>query len=343
MADSGPPQRTILSVATTSPLVKAVGLVAILAVAALSLRISLTNAFVYVNWADARSYAEGARRVFAAVSPYSEMQLAGPYPIDHASFGLGFVYPPSGAYLLAPFTIGEPFWYLWNALSFVALIGVVLLMVRRELGGLSLTASVAVAALGVTLFQPGLTDLETGYLSPMIAAATGVLWLWPRWSGWISVLLGLVKVFPAAGLLWAMRRGQEWKAPLVVGGVVVMVVTIAQPSFLADWVTALGNAEAACPAFAFVSFGCLGVPWLGYVAASGLLAAAWRAARDDASFLLLGLAMTVPYPDLYWGNLMVPMVAAIPLVIRMSRQWIARATSAPTAVGQALPRPDASS
>ncbi len=61
---------------------------------------------------------------------------------------------------------------------------------------------------------------------------------------------------------------------------------------------------------------------VGYVAGLLLLLASWRAKRDDVSFLLLGLAMTVPLPDLYWGNLMVPMIAAIPLLIHESRRWL---------------------
>ena len=51
-----------------------------------------------------------------------------------------------------------------------------------------------------------------------------------------------------------------------------------------------------------------------------LLFASWLAKRDDVSFLLLGVAMTVPLPDIYWGNAMVPMVSAIPLVIRETRR-----------------------
>jgi hypothetical protein len=199
---------------------------------------------------------------------------------------------------------------------------------------------VAVAALAVTVFQPGLTDLETGYLSPMFAAATGALWLWPRWSGWISVLLGLIKVFPVDGLLWTVRQRAEWRLPLVAALLAVLLVTLAHPSIWMDWGRALGNAEPGCPEFALVSFGCLGVPLLGYLAAAALLVLAWRTARDDVSFLLLGLAMTVPYPDLYWGNVMVPMMAAIPLVVRHARPWLRGASALPTLGATRAVQPD---
>ncbi len=298
------------------------GFIALMAIGALSLRISLTNAFVYAEWEDAMSYAEGARRVIDGVTPYSDMQLAAPYALDEAIWGLGFVYPPSGAYLLLPFTLGEPFWYAWNALSIVALIGIVLLMVRREVGRLSMPAAFAVGAVAVTVFQVGIADLKTGYISPMVAAAMGSMWLWPRWSAIPSLVFGLIKVFPAAGLLWTIRKQGVWKGPLLVAALIAALITIAHPSWLGDWLTALGHAEPACPDYAFPSFACLGLPtFVGYVAGAALLITSWRARRDDLSFLLLGLAMTVPLPDVYWGNLMVPIIAAIPLVIREAVRW----------------------
>ncbi|MEK6191327.1 MAG: hypothetical protein AABM41_03260 [Chloroflexota bacterium] len=316
--------RSVVTVARTSPLVRFTGFIALMAVGALSLRISLTNAFVFAKWADAISYAEGARRAYAGMTPYTEMQLSGPYPLDAAILGHGFVYPPSGAYLLMPFTLGEPFFYAWNALSFVGVIGIVLLMVRREVGRMSGTMALAVGAVAATAFQVGFSDLEAGYISPMVAAAMGSMWLWPRWSAIPALLCGLIKVFPAEGLLWTIRKKGVWKGPLLVAVAIGALITIAHPRWLTDWLTALGNAEAACPPYALWSFACVGLPAVvGYVAGLALLLASWRAKRDDVSFLLLGLAMTVPLPDIYWGNLMVPMIAAIPLVIQESRRWLA--------------------
>jgi hypothetical protein len=316
------PVRTVVSVAVASRLVRIAGLVALMALGALSLRIALTNAILYVNWGDALTYAEGARRVYAGVTPYSDMQLAGPYPLDDASFGFGFVYPPSGAYLLGPFVLGEPFWYLWNAMSIVAVFGVVVLIVRREVGGLTGVGVVATVAAAATVLQPGLTDLKTGYLSPMIAAAFGAMWLWPQFSAVPAVLFGLIKLFPAAGVMWAIRKGGAWRRPVALGTVVFVLATVLHPQFLADWVTALGNAESGCPEFALWSFHCLGIPLVGYLMALVLLAASWFARRDDVSFVLLALAITVPLPDVYWGNLMVPIIAAIPLVISETRRWL---------------------
>jgi hypothetical protein len=292
----------------------------------------MTNAFLYVNWGDALSYAEGARRIYSGLTPYSPMQLAGPYPLDDASFGFGFVYPPTGAYLLGPFMLEEPFWYLWNALSFLAVVGVLWLIVRRELGGLSWLGAIATAAIAVIVLQPGLTDLKTGYLSPMVAAAFGSMWLSPRWSAVPAVLFGLIKVFPAAGVLWPIRMGGRWKGPVLLGVALFGAATLLQPSFLSDWVTALTNAQSGCPEFALWSFHCLGIPIVGYALAALLLVASWRVERPDLSFLLLGLATTVPLPDVYWGNLMVPIVAATPLVIQEGRRLAARSLPAP-AVG----------
>jgi hypothetical protein len=304
--------------------VRAAAFVAVLVVGVFSLRIVLVNAFLYVLWADALSYAEGARHVFAGTTPYSAMQLTGPYFLDDASFGLGFVYPPTGAYLLAPFLFGEPFWYVWNALSLAAVVGVVLLIVRQELGRLTAVVAIATAALAVTLLQPGLSELRTGYLSPMVAAAFGAAWLWPRWSAFPALLFGLIKVFPGAALVWTVRKGGHWVAPLVGAIAAALLVTVVHPSFLSDWITSIGNAVPGCPEFALFSFGCLGIPVVGYVVAGVLLIAAWRVPRDDVSFLLLGLALTAPLPDIYWGNLMVPMIAGIPLALRLARPTLER-------------------
>ena len=143
-----------------------------MAIAALSLRISLTNAFVYANWADAMSYAEGARRVLRRSLAVQRHATVWAIPArDAAIMGHGFVYPPSGAYVLAPFTLDEPFFYFWNALSYVVVIWIVLLMVRREVGRrLSVPMAFAVGAMAVIAFQVGLPGAEdwirlTGRLS----------------------------------------------------------------------------------------------------------------------------------------------------------------------------------
>jgi hypothetical protein len=287
---------------------------------ALALFNVLLNAFGLANWADALTYAEGARRIYAGSSPYGAFQLSGPYPLDAAAYGEGFVYPPTGAYLLAPFVLGEPFWILWNILSIAAVIGVFTLVVRRELGGLNRASTLATVSIGMIVFMPALSELKTGYLSPMVAVGVGCMWLWPRWSAIPALGFGLIKAFPAIGLLWTIRKGGQWKVPLAVALGFGIAVTVVQPGFLAEWTVALANAEPACPSFALPSLGCLGIPLVGYVLAAVLGVVAWRVAQDDVAFLLLGLAMTVPLPDLYWGNLMVPIIAGIPLAIRLSRR-----------------------
>ncbi len=50
----------------------------------------------------------------------------------------------------------------------------------------------------------------------MVAAAMGSMWLWPRWSAIPSLLFGLIKVFPAMGLLWTIRKKGLWKGPLLI-------------------------------------------------------------------------------------------------------------------------------
>lgn len=326
LAPSEHSRRDLLANALAHRLIRwaltAVGIAVLLAASVSIFR----DGFSAATWADALSYAEGSSRFWGGMSPYTDMQLEGLYYLDAAAWGRGFVYPPSGALPLVPFTLGEAFFYAWNALSIAALVAVVLLIVRREFGHLPLPVALGVAA--VTLLHPGMAGLSTGYVSPMVAAAVGTMWLWPRWSAIPAILFGLVKVYPLMGLVWTVRKKGVVVIPVVTAAGVVGASLLIQQAYWTDWLTALGNALPVCPEYALPSFACAGRPSIGYLLAVALLIGAWRVRGDRLSFALLGLAMIVPQPDIYWGHVMTAMVAALPLGLA-GFQWTIRRITGP--------------
>ncbi len=249
--------------------------------------------FTVSGWADALSYAEGSGRIWGGTSPYSAMQLAGPYWLDAAAWGRGFVYPPSGALLLVPFTLGEAFFYAWNLLSIAALVAVVLLIVRRELGRLPFPAALGIAA--VALAHPAMAGLRTGYMSPMVAAAVGAMWLWPRWSAIPALLFGAIKVYPLMGLVWTVRtEGCRRHSSRHLGGSSsVGDIGSSTPGYWTDWLRRVGKLRARLPGLRAPSFACAGRPASDTWSRSALLIGAWGVRNDRLSFAFLGLAMTV--------------------------------------------------
>ena len=129
-------------------------------------------------------------------SPYSAMQLAGPYPLHEIAGGNGFVYPPTAAYPLVPLLLdGAP--YVWERPECLRLAAVALAIVRREWGRLT-TAGWLVAG-AIILSQPGLYEVREGQMSPLIAASVDAMWLWPRQSGYLAVAGALFELYPVAG------------------------------------------------------------------------------------------------------------------------------------------------
>ena len=189
------------------------------------------------------------------MTPYSDWQLAGPYGLEDAANGLGFVYPPSGAYLLWPFTLGEAFWYAWNVVSIVAVIGIVLLMVHREVGRMSapwhsrLEPSRPLPSRSGSRPEDRLSVTHGGCRDGQHVALASLV-------GHPVSTLGLIKIFPAMGLLWTIRKNGVWKVPLLVAAVIAVLITVAQPTYFTDWLTALGNAEPGCPENSLWSFAC---------------------------------------------------------------------------------------
>ncbi len=255
------------------------------------------------NMSDWMSYHNGAARLVLDGSPYSDMQFSG-YKLDQAAWGRGFVYPPPAAFLLFPTLLGT--WTFWaiNA-GAVVFIGVSALIAVRE--GLPWYMCALVAALAFA--QPGLAEIREGQLSPWIASAIGLMWLRKSAAGWLSVLAGLIKVYPLLGLLWAYRQRAGLRGPLALA---LLSVVVLFPLWL-EWVAVMSNAHAGCPSISLPSFTCTaGAAWPGYVAAAALAVVALRVRSDRVAFLALSLAMIASAPDIYVGYLLIVFVGLLP-------------------------------
>jgi len=285
----------------------------------------IERGIAHPNLADLSSYRAGAAKAIELQSPYSAMQLAGPYPLDAAAWGRGFVYPPPVAFLFAPLLIDSSA-FVWNIVTVSAFVLVAFAIVRREWGPMGPVASLV--ALALILRQPGLQEVFEGQMSPLIAAFVGMMWLQPRASGYWAVAAGLFKIFPLAGLVWAGRRRAAVLMPIAILALVGVTTIVLTPSWWRDWVTSVGNARAACPTIALPSFTCVGLPWLGYLLAGVLCVSALRLKRDDLAFVALTVGMVIGAPDIYWGYMLIPFVGLLPLGSRWARA-MARAISGP--------------
>jgi hypothetical protein len=274
----------------------------------------VTQLTVDLDFVDLASYVAGSHRFLSGQPLYGAWQMQ-PYVISDASGGGGYVYPPTAALLLAPLLLGPLAWTVWVVGSLAAYALVAGLIIRRELGWTPATI-VLVAVLAV---HPGLHSLRAGQASVIVGAAFGAMWL-TRQSGYLSVFCGLVKATPGIGLLWALRQRERLLLPIVLG-VAVALVTLAFGWWQwTDWLIALRNAHSECSAWwAMPSFGCAGVPWVGWLIATALIVVTLRASRDDVAFAALGWAAVLLPIEMHWGYLVIPALACLPLVCHLVR------------------------
>lgn len=287
-----------------------------------------TSAFVLIRlenvWTgDFMTYAAGARRLAAGVPLYPAFQLDGPYDLGHAAWGAGYVYPPSAALLSLPFAAFSDLvgFALFTAISGLALAIVVFEIARRE--GLTDRAAVLVAV-AVLASGPALDSLATGNVNSLVAAGLGAMWLAPRWSGYLSVLGALVKLFPILGLVWTLRLRQPVLRPLVLGVAVgVVSIVVVGPGAWLDFVTSTLNARSSGwlipqpPRHLLEPILGPAVASLVSYALTGLLVlATYRVRSHHVAFFLLSVALILPAPDWYMHYWLVPLVGAVP--------WIAK-------------------
>ena len=275
---------------------------------------------------DFVTYWQGARRLDAGAPLYADFQLLGRYGLGAASFGQGYVYPPSAAYLTLPLAVLDLVrsWLFFVIVSTAALGAVAFRIAVRE--GLSRPAAALAAAL-VVLSGPGLESLITGNANALAAVGIGVAWLFPHWSGLPAVVGGVVKVFPFGGLAWTLRTRGNLVAPALIG-VAVAVLTSQAAGFGAwgTWARAFlngvpsGDFMLISPRLLFQEFFGPAVAFPLAVGASVLLL--WIVATGDddrRDIFLLSLAVILPATDWFLHYLIVPLIGGLPAICH----WVA--------------------
>lgn len=321
-----------------------VALAALLAVGAIWWLIELAGNLYWVptNLAnDLWTYRQAGTDVLLGHAIYPAAELARPFILPAAAWGKGFVYPPPAALASIPLALLPPVagWVTFTVITAVALVAVTVEIARRA-GLTGRRWGVAVAVL--TLVNgPAVGALASSNINGLVAAALGLMWLAPRWSGYLAVVGGLLKVFPGAGLVWTWRKRGPLAGPLVLGLVLsaaVLLLLGLQP--WVDFVTVMHNARPSSPYYVQSVTRVFG-PVAGYVTAALLLGLV-LVIRDDAiAFALLSIAMIVPAPDLVPHYMLIPMVGLLPLVSRTVARVTAPAPVAafPTNVKITAPGP----
>jgi hypothetical protein len=295
-------------------------------------------------WAgDYLTYVAGGERLLAGEPLYPAFQLEGPFILGTAAFGRGFVYPPTAAVASVPFAVlGPDLGFAVFAVLSAVLLGVTTGLVgRRE--GLSTRAS-ALFGLAFVLSASGIEAIATGQANTLVAASIAATWVWPRATGWLAVIGGLIKLFPLASLAWAVRERAPIVRPLLAGALLVAASVL-----LMGWdtwqafITTLRNGQGwdltVVPSPRELLGSVLGpgtvATLAGYAIAGALALASLVVPSRYAAFAMVALAMIVPAPDWYLHYLLIPLAGLAPWIaarlVGFGRVWAASGAGPVTA------------
>ena len=264
--------------------------------------------------ADPSSYTFGGSNLLAGRPIYAAFQLAGPYRLIDAANGHGFMYPPTAALLFAPLGTSA-----WTVVVLAAWAAFAAMAYRVALGAYLKPQTALVVAAVVAISGPAINAASSGNVNLLVADALLASWLWPRSAGYLAVLGGLIKLFPAAGLVWALRKGGSALGPVAIGLVIVAVTT----AFVGiggwhDFLVALANGRSSSWYLVPSPIQALGPgigTVVGYAAAGLALVGVWRIRSERVAFALLGWAMILPAPDWWSHYLLVPLAAILPFAV----------------------------
>jgi hypothetical protein len=284
-------------------------------------------------WAgDYLTYMAGGERLLAGEPLYPDFQLEGPFVLGNAAFGNGFVYPPTAAVAAVPFALAGPVvgFAVFATLSAI-LLGVTIALVGRK-EGLSRGAAIAFGVAYV-VSAAGIESITTGQANTLVAASIAATWVWPRTTGWLAVIGGLVKLFPAASLAWAVRERAPIVRPLIAGVAIVAVSVLflgwdAWSAFITTIRNGHGTDLTIVPSLREMVGYVLDDPWatLAVYGLAGLLALVSLVVPSRyAAFAMVALAMIVPAPDWYLHYMLIPMAGLAPWIaakaVGFGRAW----------------------
>jgi glycosyl transferase family 87 len=321
---SAPPARALAAGSQPATSVQTVTLIVLwcFVLSVVALLLWLPN----VNFADFESYAAAVRRALDGHAIYASFQTSGPYQLPEIIQGRGFAYPPSAVLLLAPTAIASFAAVPFVLVSLTLMTAVVVLIVRAQMPSVAWIGWLLAALI---LLSPAAGDaIYVGQVTPLLAAAFGASWLLPRWSGYLGVMGGAIKIYPALLIVWAVRNRVDVVRPLLVAAILVVVATVwlGADQWL-DFVAAWKNARPQCvpPSMGSLtcSLGPLGAVG-GVAAATGLSITAMRITSASVAFLLIAVASVIAAPDVFPNYLLIVVVGGLPLTCRLLRGLLAR-------------------
>ena len=277
-----------------------------------------SNARYGATTPDGTTYAAAVQHLLHGLPLYTPLQSKA-YILTDASWGAGFVYPPTAVLALLPFAwLGIEGWRILNAVAFIF---AALAIVRQERGRLTIVSTLL--TLAYVLMNPFLWSAwANAQITPLLVAFMALGYLIPRLAGPVAAIGFLVKVFPGFMIIWAYRH-ERWigvRNALLAG---IVGVAITWPLFGASWfsfVTAMRNALPSCDVGIPDSIRCMvGEPYGQVVAfaAGGILMSAGVWLRSQTlAFAYLCLGITLISPDLNWAYWLLPSMGILPAIAK---------------------------
>ena len=268
---------------------------------------------------DGVTYVAATDRWLDGEAVYTPMQQT-PYALTEASWGKGFVYPPTALPAVALFgVVGAE---AWRVLNLAVLLVVALLIVRLERKGLSITAALVTSA--YVVINPFVWSAwANAQITPLLVALMGVGYVYPRAAGLLGAVGALVKVYPGAMLVWAYREN-GWKG--VLGGLLAgaLLVAATWPFVGHEWVNflaAASNAYPSCDVGWPDSIQCMVGESYGTLAAlaigGGCVLLALFIRQRSVAFAFLMFGAMLASPDLNWAYWILPSIGLLPALARL--------------------------
>ncbi len=221
--------------------ITAVGISAGLATVALLASFRTIQAQPAAFGLDLPAYVEGAKRLMATGSPYSEAIHNGPIEHFAANIPIAYLYPPPLAQIFVPLTF-VPFPLLaaaWAA-SQTMILGALLLAVFRHFGGQVDWWSASVILLCAAAFQPTSIAIFIGNVSGWIAIAVALMLLGGvRAVGASSAMLLWLKVTPGPLAIGAIIDRATRKSAAIAILLIALVSFVLSPFAWVDFLAIL--------------------------------------------------------------------------------------------------------
>ena len=288
---------------------------------------------------DYLTYQAGSSHLLAGQKLYPSWELHGPFLLGDGAWGQGYVYPPTAALLTVPFAmLGTSMGFL--AFAEFALIGLwaVVYRIGRQEGLGSRWA--AVLATAFCLSGPSIDAVMTGQANAYVAVAVGLAWIAPSMTGYLGFAFALVKLFPGALLVMALRDRAPILKPALLAGLLVIATTAAVgvnawAEFAKVFQNGLGRPLAfpvAPRQYLESTFGSVPATVLVDVATGVILVASYLVRSRHLAIFLVSLAMILPAPQWYWHYLLILLMGLVPGAAR----WL---SALPSAGGRPWARP----